>query len=735
MIRRLLPVSLMFFLGYSIAFSAPAPIAGVLAERFRQLDKNGDGKLTPDELPAEWMQRLDLNHDGVVTLDEAREAFEKTPALVLFAGGKIETAFKLLDKDGDGFLTRAETNNAEWFDRADENKDGKVTLEEARRTLGALIARRLGSASAPEAPEPKPDESLKEQPRILNASEHGVGRMVPDVALKDLAGREVKLSAFKGNKALVIASFGASCPISNKLGPELARLEKEYAAQKVAFLFVNPIAGESPEDLRKFAAMYGLTSPVVHDAQGALARVLGATTTTEVFVLDAARTLVYRGAINDQYGLGYSKDAPTKTYLRDALAAVLGGTAPMVAATTAPGCALDLPAPVAATSDAPTYHRDVSRVVQAHCLECHRTGGIAPFALESYGDLIEHSAMIKKQLTREAMPPWFASKEQSGVHAIFANDRSLPEPDKAALLAWLKSDRPKGDPADAPLPRVFPEGWTIGKPDAVFQLPQPVQIKAEGTMPYQRQIVETSFPEDRWVQGYEILPTAREVVHHVIVKVHDKGSKLTDRDEGTDGFFAAYVPGNSHRMLPDGFAKRLPAGAKISFQIHYTPNGKATQDQLKIGFIFAKTPPQNEVHVVGVAQPRLNIPPGEANHVETKLQVVPMNMNVTAYMAHMHVRGKAFKYELITADGKTETLLDIPRYDFNWQLQYDYAQPKFIPRGSTMKITAVFDNSAGNPANPDPNKTVKWGPQTTDEMMIGYIEHYTPLGGAGVAAK
>lgn len=665
---------------------------------------------------------------SAATLVLCHPAYSQSPA------AKIEAAFKLFDRNGDGVVTREEAHDAPWFDRGDENKDGRLTLDEAVRMLSALVERR--GAPAPAVEVAPPDPALKEQPQVLKASEHGVGRMVPDVTLKDLAGREVKLSNFKDRKALVIASFGASCPISNKFGPELSRLEKEYAAQKVTFLFVNPIADEQVEDLRKFAATHGLTSPVVHDAQGALTRVLGATTTTEVFVLDAARTLVYRGAISDQYGLGYSKDAPTKTYLRAALDAVLSGVAPNVAATTAPGCALDLPgASIAATSNTPTYHRDISRVVQAHCVECHRAEGIAPFSLETYADLLEHAGMIRKQLDRGAMPPWFASKEQSGVHAIFLNDRSLPDQDKAALLAWIKSDRPKGDPADAPLPRVFPDGWVIGKPDAVFQLSQPMQIKAEGTMPYQRQIVETSFPEDRWVQAYEILPTAREVVHHVIVKVYKKGTAVSDRDEGSDGFFAAYVPGNSYRVLPNGFAKRLPAGAKIGFQIHYTPNGKATQDQLKIGFIFSKEPPKNEVHVIAVAQPRINIPPGDANHVETREQKVPFNLNVTAYMAHMHVRGKAFKYELIGPDGKTETLLDIPRYDFNWQLQYDYAQPKFIPRGSTMKITAVFDNSAGNPANPDPTKTVKWGPQTTDEMMIGYIEHFTPLGDAGVAAK
>ncbi len=649
-------------------------------------------------------------------------------------GARIEAAFKAFDRDADGMVTRAEAGPAPWFDRADENKDGQLTIEEVRRRLGAAFERRSGSGAKREAAEPAAAESWKEQPQVLKAGEHGVGRIAPDVTLRDLAGGEVKLSAYRG-RTLVVACFSVNCPLSKKFAPELARLEKELNAAGAALLLVNPVVEQKAAELKAFAAEHGWNAPILPDSTGAFAAALGARTTTEVFLFDAAQTLVYRGAINDQYGLGYSKDAPTRNYLRDALAAVQRGTTPVIAATTAPGCALDLPTAKTTLANAPTYHREISRIVQANCVECHRAGGIAPFALESRDDLIEHSGMIKKQIDRGAMPPWFAAPEQSGTHAVFANDRSLPESDKAALLAWLNSDRPVGNPADAPRSLVFPDGWTIGQPDAVFQLPQPVAIKAEGTMAYQHRVVETSFAEDRWVRGYEILPTAREVVHHVIVKVHPKGTAVVDREEGAEGFFAAYVPGNSHRMLPDSFAKKLPAGAKISFQIHYTPNGQATEDQLKIGLLFAKEPPQYEVHVAAVAQPRIKIPAGAANHVEVKEQAVPFNMNVTAFMAHMHVRGKAFKYELVGADGKTETLLDIPRYDFNWQLQYDYAQPKFLPRGSTLRITAIFDNSAGNPANPDPNKTVRWGPQTTDEMMIGYIEHYTTLDGAKVAAQ
>jgi len=238
------------------------------------------------------------------------------------------------------------------------------------------------------------------------------------------------------------------------------------------------------------------------------------------------------------------------------------------------------------------------------------------------------------------------------------------------------------------------------------------------------------------VQGYEIMPTNRSVVHHVIVQVHEKGkSLLRDRAEGAEGYWAAYVPGNTSHVYPEGFARKLPAGATVTFQIHYTPNGKATQDQIKMGLIFAKTPPRYQMQTVAVADRAISIPPGDANHAESTQRPIPYDMNVTALMAHMHVRGKSFKYEITYPDGKTETLLDIPKYDFNWQLRYDYATPKVFPRGSIVKVTAVYDNSAGNAANPDPTKTVKWGPQTSDEMMIGYFETIVPIADVKVAAK
>ena len=698
--------------------------------RFKAFDKNNDGVISGDEMnSADYLKMLDADKNGTLTRDEALQSVRKTQKLV-GEGSDTGSLFKRLDKNADGRLTEEELPNKRWFTGLDADKDGSVTLGEAVKTLASL--RKRGTANSPTTSSPiKPaseDPSFKEAPQMLKGSEHGVGRMVDDLVLKTLDGKDIKLSAAAGKNGLVIALFSASCPISGKLAPETVRLEKELEAQKVKLLLVNAPPGQKNDEIAKFITDHGLKSTVALDADGTLAQTLAATTTTEVFLLDATRTLVYRGALNDQYGLGYAKEQPAHHYLRDALASMLRGEPADITATSAPGCALDLSAKTALASSNVTYHRDIARIMQANCVECHHSGGVGPFALDSYEAVIEHAGMIRKQVERGAMPPWFAAALEGQTHTPWANDRSLSERDRADLLNWLGSDRPKGDVADAPTPRQFPSEWSIGKPDAIIAAAKPISIKAEGTMPYQHVTVTTDFPEDRWVRGYEILPTERQVVHHVIVTVFEKGRKVRGGgEEGSEGYWAAYVPGNTKQIYPEGFARKLPAGATVSFQIHYTPNGKAVEDTMRMGLIFAQEPPKYVVHTTALPNARINIPAGAANHIETAQRRLPTDINAMAWMAHMHVRGKAFKFEAISPDGKTETLLDIPRYDFNWQLRYDYAMPRFLPRGTTIKITAVFDNSTENPANPDPTKNVRWGQQTYDEMMIGYLEHYTPL--------
>ncbi len=664
----------------------------------------------------------------------------------------LEQRFKVLDLDKDGKLNEEEAKPvAIWVAGADANKDGLLTMDEIRDSIQdkiiAMIEAKQGrQAGGPDVkvdekapPMFEPKDSVREGPRQLKAGECGVGTMIGDATLIDLDGKARTISEFTAKKPAVIALVSTSCPVGKRALPALARLEKEYAARGVAFVLIAPTATDSAEDLRAALNGAGFSAPCLRDPKNTFLATLGARATTDTFLVDAARTLVYRGALDDQYGLGYSLDAPRHRYLADALSALLENRAPAVAATEAPGCALDLGDAKPAATDI-TYHNRVSRIVQQNCLECHRAGGLAPFPMETHEQVVAKAGMIKKMVDRGLMPPWFAAAPAPGTHTPWGNDRALVARDKADFLAWLNAGKPVGTAQDAPLARTFPGDWVIGTPDAIVQIPNPIAVKAEGTMNYQNVTVETSFGDDRWVRGYEVQPTAREVVHHVLIFVRKPGQRGFEGEEDERaGFFAAYVPGNNHIIYPDGFAKLLPANARVKFQIHYTPNGSATQDQVKLGLLFAKEAPKHIVKVAGIVDHRISIPPGAAHHPETGTIPVPMAVRILALNPHMHVRGSAFRYEVALPDGTVRTLLDVPRYDFNWQVSCRYAEPPTIPRGSIIRATGWFDNSANNPANPDPTKTVRWGLQTYEEMMIGYVEYFEvgekPAEGTPTAAR
>lgn len=592
--------------------------------------------------------------------------------------------------------------------------------------------------------------AVRQGPRRLIPGEHGVGRQVADFEFTDLAGRRQQLSDLAGHKAVVVAMTSTSCPLSKKYLPTLAELARTYAPRGVAFVLVNPVATDQVAEMQAAQESLGGQARYVADADERLARAIGAQTTTDVLVLDPTRTVVYHGAVDDQYGFGYASDAPRHSYLSEALDAVLAGRQPSVEATEAPGCKLGVAGPPPAASDPAannsassdlTYHGRIARLVQRHCVECHREGGVAPFALDTYDDVVAHAPMIRQVVERGVMPPWFAAPASRDEASPWMNDRSLSATEKRDLLAWLGGDKAVGDPQDGPAPREFPGGWLIGQPDAIYEFAEPVPVKATGTMPYQNVIVETRLPEDKWVQAIEVRPGDPGVVHHVLVFVRAGGESDEEnsrRDPTADermGYWGIYVPGNSTLVYPEGYAKWLPKGATLRFQMHYTPNGRATEDRTRIGLVFAKQPPQHEVRVAGIVNPRLVIPPGAANHQEVAQLRLPFDAQILAFLPHMHLRGKAARYEVESSSG-TRTLLDIPRYDFNWQLLYRYAEPLPLRQGDVLRFTAWFDNSADNPANPDPGKTVRWGPQTYDEMHLGYVEYIVPgaVPGEGAAS-
>ena len=520
---------------------------------------------------------------------------------------------------------------------------------------------------------------------------------------------------------------GLKCPEARKYLPVLAGVEKQWRGRGVEFVVVNPNAGESAEAWREALRTAGYEGRAVRDPEGKVARALGAVSTTDVFVLDAARTLVYRGAADDQFGIGYALAQPRHKYLAEALEAVLAGRSPEVAATSAPGCVLELPVSKEPASEQQpiTYHNRVSRIVQQHCLECHRDGENGPFALATFRDVKENVGTIRREVTRGVMPPWFADPKVG----YWANDRSLTDQDRAALLAWIAAGAPEGDPKDAPVERKFVAGWKIGTPDAVFETPRPIKIPATGAMDYQRIAVQTHLLEDKWVRAVEVRPSSPQVVHHVLVFVvyppgHPRLGDQPQYKDGLDGYFAGLVPGQGHVVYPRGVAKLLPREALLIFQIHYTPNGTPAEDRPRLGLIFDDKPPEHELSTRGVFNTRFRIPPGDPNFMVSASHLFRNPARLLSFMPHSHVRGKSYRYEIQYPNGSTQTVLEVPRYDFNWQLEYRLREPIDVPAGTRLKVTAWYDNSDKNPANPDSKATVRFGDQTWDEMMIGYFSGY-----------
>lgn len=547
----------------------------------------------------------------------------------------------------------------------------------------------------------------------------GIGHSFAGLTAKAITGSTVALPV-TGAKATVIALTSTTCPLCQKFGPTLAGIENAYLAKGVKFVFVNPSELESTDDMKSQVKRLGLDGSYVRDKSLAWVKKLGAKTTTETFLLDASGKLCYRGAIDDQYSLGATLPKARHHYLNDALDAVLAGKTPKVQATSAPGCVL---AESSTTCEGiPTFHGRIQHIIQANCMSCHHDGGPAPFSLDGYPAVKGRAKMLQYVTKQGIMPPWFAAKGAGP----WRNDMTLSDSDKAALDSWIAGGMPKGDPKEAPAPVKYVTGWTIGQPDATFQLPQPISIPASGVMPYQNVVVPTGFTEDKWVEKIEVVPGDRRAVHHVLVFVtYPGGGVQAGQDEGLSGFFGIYVPGNSALTYAPGLAKRLPKGSVLRFQIHYTPYGTATKDQTKIGFVYAKQPPKSEVHSASLVNLRFAIPPGADNYpVEAHLRV-PADVQVLSFLPHMHVRGKSARYEL-TSGGKTKTLLDVPHYDFNWQLNYVLKTPLDLKAGDSVSFMAHYDNSDKNPANPDPTKTVRWGQQTFEEMHLGYLEYIVP---------
>ncbi len=539
------------------------------------------------------------------------------------------------------------------------------------------------------------------------------GELVHDFSYRDMDGVQGDLSGLLAeHEAVVVALRTTECPVSRRYGHRLAELERSYGERGVAFLYLSVSSQDTPEKIAEDREVYGFKGPYVADPDGEIGRLLNARVSSELFVIDNALTLRYRGPVDDQFGIDFSNPRVRSQYLVEALDAVLANRSVPTPSAEASGCYLDVDESAVPTREV-TFHNRVSRILQENCVACHREGGVAPFRLDRYQEAHGFRQMVRWAVEEGRMPPWFASPE----YGQWANERALSEVDREDLLAWIDAGGPEGDPSTAARALQYVDGWDLERePDVVFQIPEPQEIPAEGVLDYRYVFVKTDFEEDVWVTAMEPRPTAMEQTHHIIAYLQGPD------DERRGPFFAGWAPGVGATVYPEGTAKRLPAGSWLMFELHYTPNGREAVDRTRMGFLLADDPPDREMQTSAVGTTDFQIPPHAEAHEVVAEQTFSRPGEIHMLLPHMHLRGKAFRYELVRGDGSEEVLLEVPNYDFNWQLWYRPAEPIRIQPGDVLRGRAWYDNSANNPANPDPTVAVGYGEQSFEEMMFGFYD-------------
>jgi mono/diheme cytochrome c family protein len=385
-----------------------------------------------------------------------------------------------------------------------------------------------------------------------------------------------------------------------------------------------------------------------------------------------------------------------------------------------------------------TFTKDVAPIIQKNCMGCHRPGEVAPMSFTSYKEVRPWARSIREQVVSREMPPWFADAK----HTEFSNNPRLQQKEIDTIVAWVEGGAKEGDPKDLPPNPKFAAGWQIGAPDLVLPMTVEYNIPAEGVIPYKYFAVPTNFTEDKYVQFAEIRQGDRAHLHHVIVSVRypDNGElpaageinpaalgsirrSSGDRPADSDGRLVGWAPGEAPLELRPGQAKLVKKGSVLIFQIHYTTNGEPGKDRTSVGLIFSKTPVEKRVITAGAVQSSFAIPPGAPNHEVTSEFTFKEDSHLDSLHPHMHMRGKDFKYTLVYPDGRSKELLSVPRWDFGWQMTYVFKEEVAAPKGSKLVCVAHYDNSIHNKFNPDPTATVRWGDQTWEEMMIGYVDY------------
>jgi hypothetical protein len=555
--------------------------------------------------------------------------------------------------------------------------------------------------------------------------------------LLDLSGRIVSLEQNDEGKVRAFIFLTTECPIARSYTPGINRIAEEFAPRGVEVFGVWSDATVTRAVAAKHFAEFKAAFPVLHDAGGVLAEILKPTHVPEVFVLNAEGRTVYRGAIDNAWeDIGRRRANVEKRFLSDALNAVLAGKEPKPARTDAVGCTFEKPV---ATKSGPTFTRDIVPVVFARCTNCHREGQAAPFPLTNFAQTAKRAKQLARVTGKREMPPWIPA----GGHERFVGERWLTEKELALFRDWAAAGAPEGDAADLPPLPQFADGWLLGKPDLVVKMTEPFTVRADGPDILQNFVIPIPTTEDKLVAAIEFHAGNKRVVHHAVLFLDDKGA-ARKLDAATpepgyelfggvgflpSGALGGWSVGNTPRRLPGGMGRYLKKGSDLVMQLHYHPTGKMETDQSSVGIYFVDKPiaealrqPSTLVGSFWMANYEMDIPAGEANYRRSTSYTLPRDVTMVGIVPHMHLLGKSMTATATLPDGTLRTLIDVPRWNYNWQDEYYYERPFPLPKGTRIDLNATFDNSSANPSNPsNPPKRVTWGEGTLDEMLYCFF--------------
>jgi len=539
-----------------------------------------------------------------------------------------------------------------------------------------------------------------------------------NVEVTDLGGAVTMLDRLAGSKGMVVVARETNCPISEKYGARIKKLEDIYSERGLEFVYIYAgqidIAANASTDKKKFS----FKGAYLVDPELKVARHFQLQSTTEVLLLNSMGELVYRGALDDQHSLSGSKPEAKNNYLQEAIENLLKGQQPSRTSTPAPGCLPNL-SPRKSTSQDLTFNRDIYPVLEKHCIRCHRES-LSLVDLSTYESVHGRQRTIEHVLKKDLMPPW-SVKPGLGP---WINDLSLPPDDEKIILAWLSSGAKKGEGV-VKKNIAWTETWSFGKPDLQFKIPRSVKIPADGTLPYQYFTIPTGLKKDAWVRSYEIRPLPKHV-HHITFLVIKKGEKLTPAhfSQSSSTRFG-WVLGSTPEIYPRNVGALIPRESQLGVQIHYTSNGTAATDNItSLGLRLHTTPPKAQRREVFISDENFRIPAHQATHNVPMRRTLDEDIIMSGLYVHMHYRGKSAMVNLIHPDGRKENILSVGAYRFDQQFSYDFQIPRLVTKGTVIECINTFDNSAGNPVNPDAAKDVSWGEQFTDEMsncsLYGY---------------